>query len=457
MTKEELLKKKVALISLGCDKNTVDAEKMMYLLKQYGFEFVSDISQANIAIVNTCAFILSSKTESINKILEVAEYKNENLEKLIVTGCLTQRSYDEVEKSIPEIDALVRIKNNDKIVDVICGLYGVLETPKLKLKEPNRVLSTPAHYAFLKIADGCNNFCSYCTIPFIRGRFKSTPIECLLEEAKALANNGVKELILVAQDVTNYGSDLYGSPQLVTLIQELSKIKKIKWIRLHYCYPNLITDELLNEINTNPKVCKYLDIPLQHISNEILKNMNRKDTKEDIEALLDKIRAVNSNIAIRSTFIIGFPGEKRSQNYELIDFLKKYKLDNVGFFTYSREDNTKAGRMSNQVFEFVKNHRLKKVEAVQQQIMLEKQSQYIGKTMEAICDSRDDKAHYEQYANNYQNGQYIYNYVFRTQYQSVGVDTIVFVRSPKMLEVGEFYNIKITGLLDIDLVGEIVD
>lgn len=454
MTKEELLKKKVALISLGCDKNTVDAERMMYLLKQYGFEFVSDISQANVAIVNTCAFILSSKTESINKILEVAEYKNENLEKLIVTGCLAQRSYDEVEKSIPEIDALVRIKNNDKIVEVICGLYGVLDEPKLKLKEPKRVLSTPAHYAFLKIADGCNNFCSYCTIPFIRGRFKSTPIECLLEEAKALANNGVKELILVAQDVTNYGTDLYGTPQLATLIRELSKIKKIKWIRLHYCYPNLITDELLNEINTNPKVCKYLDIPLQHISNEILKNMNRKDTREDIEALLDKIRAINSDIAIRSTFIIGFPGERRSQNYELIDFLKKYKLDNVGFFTYSREDNTKAGRMSNQVFEFVKNHRLRKVEAVQQQIMLEKQAQQIGKTMEAICDSRDDNAHFEQ---NNPNGQYTYNYIFRTQYQSVGVDTIVLVKSPKLLDVGEFYNIKITGLLDIDLVGEIVD
>ncbi len=456
MTKEELLSKKIAFISLGCDKNTVDAERMMYLLKQFGFSFTNNLNEAQIAIINTCAFILPSKTESINKILEVLEYKNENLEKVIVTGCLAQRNYDEVKTSMPEIDAIVRIKNNSKIVDVVCGLYGYLEPIKLKLKEPERVLSTPSHYAFLKIADGCNNFCSYCTIPFIRGRFKSEPFECLISEAKALASEGVRELILVAQDVTKYGEDLYGEPKLVELIQELSKIKNIKWIRLHYCYPNMITDKLLNEINNNPKVCKYLDIPLQHISTKILQNMNRKETKEDIEALLDKIRSLSNYIAIRSTFIVGFPGETKAQVNELIEFLNKYKLDNVGFFTYSRESNTKAGKMHNQIFEFVKRHRLRKVEAVQQKIMLEKQAELVGKTFDAICDSCDEKPQYQQFATNNKSGRYIFNYVFRTQYQSVGVDTIVFVRSEKLLNKGEIYKVKITGLLDIDLVGEIV-
>ncbi len=444
MTKEELLKKKVAMISLGCDKNTVDAEKMMYLLKNYGFEFVDDVANANIAIVNTCAFILPSKTESVNKILEVAEYKNQNLEKLIVTGCLTQRYYDEVEKNMPEIDALVRIKNNSKIVEIVCALYGVTETPKLKVKAPNRMLSNAPHYAFLKIADGCNNFCSFCTIPFIRGRYKSVPMEDVIEEAKALVNGGVKELILVAQDVTNYGSDLYGSPQLVKLIQELSKIKKLEWIRLHYCYPHLITDELLDEIESNDKVCKYLDIPLQHISNNILKNMNRKDLAEDIRSLLARIRSLKKPISIRSTFIIGFPGETKKDNDELIDFLKQFKLDNVGFFTYSREENTKAGKMKHQVFEFVKRHRLKKVEQVQQQIMLENQTNRIGKTYKAICDELSAKQ---------EDGSYLY--IFRTEENSVSVDTVCYVKTSMPLVVGEFYNIKITGLNGIDLTAEL--
>lgn len=442
MTKEELLKKKVAMITLGCDKNTVDAEKMVYLLKTFGFEFVSDVKDANIAIVNTCAFILPSKTESINKILEVAELKNQNLEKLIVTGCLTQRYYDEIEKSMPEIDALVRIKNNSKIVEIVCVLYGVLETPKIKTKLLDRVVSTLPHYAFLKISDGCNNFCSFCTIPFIRGRYKSVPLEELVDEAKALVSGGVKELILVAQDVTNYGTDLYGSPQLVRLLQELSKIKNLKWIRLHYCYPNLITDELLEEIENNEKVCKYLDIPLQHISNNILKNMNRKDSAEDVKSLLAKIRSLKTPISIRSTFIVGFPGETKKDVDELIEFLKAFKLDNVGFFTYSREENTKAAKMKNQVFEFVKRHRLRKVEAVQQQIMLEKQNSKIGQTFKAICDTvekLDDG----------------YNQVLRTEGNSVDVDTVCYVKTNMPLVTGEFYEIKITDISGVDLIAEL--
>ncbi|MBQ0017005.1 MAG: 30S ribosomal protein S12 methylthiotransferase RimO [Clostridiales bacterium] len=446
MTKSELLKKKVAVISLGCDKNTVDAEKMMYLLSSYGFEFVSEIEKANIAIVNTCAFILSSKTESIDKLMEVASYKNQNLEKLICTGCLPQRYYDEI-NSIPEVDAVVRIKNNEKIVDIICALYGVEKDDKIKQKAPNRLLSTPSHYAFLKIADGCNNFCSYCTIPFIRGRFKSTPIEEIIDEAKALVKNGVKELILVAQDVTNYGTDLYGSPKLVELIKELSKIKNLEWIRLHYCYPYLITDELLNEIDNNDKVCKYLDIPLQHIQTHILKDMNRKETREDIERLIEKIRSLKHEVSIRSTFIVGFPGETHKDIESLCEFLEKYKLDNVGFFTYSREQNTKAYKLPHQILEFVKKHRLKKVQEVQEKIMLEKQNNKIGKTYKVICDEVLDNV----YCNSSEN-----TYILRSEYSSVDVDTVCIVKTSEKLNVGEFYNIKITNLDGIDLVGKVI-
>lgn len=442
MTKQQLLSKKVALITLGCDKNTVDAEKMMYLLSSYGFNFTSEIEQANIAIVNTCAFIESSKKESIDKILETAQLKNFNLEKLIVTGCLPQRYYDDV-NSMPEVDACVRLKNNEKIIDIICGLYGVENNYSIKLKQPKRMLSTPKHYAFLKIADGCNNFCSYCTIPFIRGRYKSVPPVDIIDEAKALVKQGVKELILVAQDVTNYGTDLFGSPQLVPLLKELSKIKKLEWIRLHYCYPHLITDELLTEIDTNPKICKYLDIPLQHISTDILKSMNRKESGEDIKILLDKIRKLKNYVSVRSTFIVGYPGETKKDFNQLLNFLVEYKLDNVGFFTYSREQNTKAYKLPHQILERTKQKRLNEVQQLQHNILLQNQQNKIGAILKAVCDDIvcDESG---------------LTYVLRTEYNSVDVDTLCFVKSKIPLKIGEFYKIKITDCYDIDLIGEVV-
>ena len=442
MTKDEVIKKKIAFISLGCDKNTVDSEKMMFLLSNNGFEFTTDISQAEIAIINTCAFIQSSKQESMNKILEVAGYKTQKLEKLIITGCMSQRYYDEV-KQIEQVDEVVRIKNNPNIVNIVFGLYGLTDIQNKKIKNLDRILSTPSHYAFLKIADGCNNFCSYCTIPFIRGRYKSVPMECLIDEAKYLAKSGVKELILVAQDVTNYGADLYGKPELVDLLKELSKIKGIEWIRLHYCYPHLITDELLNEISSNPKICKYLDIPLQHISNNILASMNRKDTKESITSLLDKIALLPNKISIRSTFIVGYPGERTRDFNELIEFLKKYRLDNVGFFTYSREKNTKAYKMPHQIFEFVKKSRLRKIEKVQSQIMLENQQAKVGKNLNCICEELIES----------ENGIFVYQ--MRSEYNSVDVDTYTFVSTQNRLQIGGFYPVKITGTQGIDLVGEI--
>ena len=266
MTKDELLKKKFCMICLGCDKNRVDAEKMRFLLQDYGFKYTQDISNADFAIINTCAFIGDAKEESINTILQVAELKKQNLQKLIVTGCLAQRYCDEIKQGIPEIDAVVRLKNNQNIVKVVKGLYGFdITKDRIKItKALPRVLSTPSHYAYLKIADGCNNCCSYCTIPQIRGRYTSALPKDIVTEAKQLVKNGVKELILVAQDVTNYGADLFGKPVLVELIKELSKIKKLKWIRLHYCYPNLITDELLNEISRLSGGLKDNEISLQH-------------------------------------------------------------------------------------------------------------------------------------------------------------------------------------------------
>lgn len=441
MTREELLNKKVAMISLGCDKNTVDAERMLYLISNYGFNITNDLNEASIVIINTCAFILDARKESIDKIFEVLNLKSYNVEKVIVTGCLPQKNYDDVVKLIPEVDAFVRIKNNEKIVDIIKGLYGVEDNTKIKLNKLNRVQSTPKNYAYLKIADGCNNFCSYCTIPFIRGRYKSVPMEDIVEEAKSLVSNGVKELILVAQDVTNYGVDLYGQLKLVELLQRLSKIKNLKWIRLHYCYPNLITDELLQEINNNDKVCKYLDIPLQHISNSVLKNMNRKDTKESIEALINKIKRMSNKIAIRSTFIVGFPKESRKDFKELKNFISTYKLDNVGFFTYSREENTKAYYMKGQVLNFVKKHRLKEIQRLQHNILIENQQSYVGKILNCVCEDKLEDNIYQ----------------FRSEYNSPNVDTVIYVKSDKPLTLNEFYNVSITGVINDDLEGEIYE
>lgn len=442
MTKEEVINKKFCLICLGCDKNRVDAENMRYMLQQYGFESTDNIQDANFAIINTCAFINDAKQESIETILQVAQLKKRSLEKLVVTGCLAQRYYEQIKQGMPEVDVVVRLVNNKNIVQVIKGLYGVIEpkNEKTKFKQPCRILSTPSHYAYLKIADGCNNYCSYCTIPQIRGRYKSKEPKQLVLEAKALVKSGVRELILVAQDVTSYGIDLYGKPVLVELIKMLSKIKKLKWIRLHYCYPNQITNELLNEIATNPKVCKYLDIPMQHASDNILKQMNRKDTLQQYNQLLQKIHNLPEYVAVRSTFIVGFPGETKQDFDVLKQFLSNQKLQCVGFFSYSREEYTAAYDMPHQVSEKTKQSRLKQAQQLQQQILLQNQQNMVGKTMPAVLDMIDE------------NGEYI----FRSQYNSPNVDTVIYVKTDKKLKVGEFYNIKIIDMYGIDHRGEIV-
>ena len=443
MTKKELQEKMVCVISLGCDKNRVDAERILYKLKEFGMKVISKPDEADIIIVNTCAFIESAKQESVDEIMNVVGYKKDKLQKLIVVGCLPAKANVDVCKMIPEVDATLNTRCENEILPLIASLYNcTLDEGKTMVAPCERIVSTLPHSAYLKIADGCNNKCSYCTIPQIRGAYQSVPIENLVAEAKELVNNGVKEIILIAQDVTRYGEDLYKKHRLVDLIKELSKIENLEWIRLHYCYPEFVRDDLIDEIANNPKVCKYMDIPIQHINNEILKSMNRASTYERVTILITKLRESIPDIVIRTSIIVGFPGEDNAKFKQLVDFLKEYKLDNVGFFAYSREENTVAYNLDNQVPEKTKETRLKKLVELQTKIMMDKQAKRIGTEVYAVCEE-------VQYT----------HYIFRSQYDSPEIDTIIFV--PRMEEndnvkLGEFKNIKICGVVDpFDLQGEI--
>lgn len=430
-----VLDKKIGFISLGCDKNRVDLEKMIYILKSAGLTIVNDPAEANIIIVNTCSFLESSRMEAIENILEMAEYKENNLEKLIVTGCLNELNYPDLNESLPEVDAFVNIKDNDRILEIIYNLYN-MEHKNNKCN--GRVLTTPNHYAYLKISEGCNNFCTYCLIPYIRGRFKSFPIEDLVKEAETLADMGVEELILVAQDVTKYGVDIYNEKKLVTLIQELSKINKIKWIRLLYCYPEQIDSQLIEEIKTNDKVLKYLDIPLQHVSTKILKSMNRRSTNDSIKELFNKLKTEIPNIVIRTTFILGFPGETDKDFNEIVDFIKEYKLQNVGFFKYSREEGTKSYDYPNQIDEEIKEERLATLAQIQYEIQDNLNDKLINSILDVIIDSNED---------NFSIGRY-YG-------QAPLIDSNIYI--DKILEIGKIYKIKIIDKLDYDLKGEIYE
>lgn len=440
MTKQELLNKKVGFLSLGCDKNRVDFEKIIFSIKNAGFEIVTNPINANIIIINTCSFIESSRQESVENILEMATYKSLNLEKLIVTGCINEMGYSDLETSLPEVDAFIRINDNDNIVEKLYQLYDVnLDNNNHKVTGLNRILTTPKHYAYLKISDGCNNFCSYCKIPYIRGRYKSEKIEDLVIEANQLVENGVTEIILVAQDVTKYGIDIYGKVQICELINELSKIEKLKWIRMLYCYPENITDELINTIANNDKVCKYLDIPMQHVNSRILKLMNRKSDFESLEQLINNLKTKIPDISIRTTFILGFPSETDEEFNQLCNFVKNHRLNNVGFFTYSREEGTLAYKMENQIPKSIKNKRLKIISELQFKIITELNKSIIGKTIEVVVDEID--------------GEYA---ICRSMYQTPLVDSLIFVKNTKNLVVGNYYKIKIINNLNYDFEGEIL-
>ncbi len=436
-------KLKLGVISLGCDKNTIDTEMFLGSLVDK-FELTVNEEEADVLIINTCSFIESAKQESIDTILEIAQYKDKNLKALVVTGCLSKRYGNDLLESMPEIDIILGVMNYEKLYDHI---QEFLKTGKRiidnentanKIFENKRMLTTPKHYAYLKISEGCNNNCTFCIIPKIRGRHVSRKMESLISEAKFLAKQGIKEIILIAQDITKYGLDLYGEKKLVKLIQEISKIEEVKWIRLHYAYPEDISDELIEELKQNPKLCKYVDIPLQHVSDDILKRMARHTRKEKIYTLVNKLREV-PNIVIRTSLIVGFPGETEQDFQMLCDFIKQGNIDNIGVFTYSQEEDTVASTLDGQLDEQTKIQRRNTIMELQQKVSKKLLENKIGQTFEAVIDSKN-----EEY------------YIGRLNFQSPGIDGIIYIKSSNNLNIGEFVNVNIISCLDYDFIGEVI-
>ncbi|WP_315067483.1 30S ribosomal protein S12 methylthiotransferase RimO [uncultured Clostridium sp.] len=435
------------MVSLGCDKNRVDSEIILGKMSDE-YEITNDPKKADIIIVNTCGFIESAKQESIDTILEMADYKiNYKCKLLIATGCLTQRYGEELEKLIPEIDIMLGVNDYSKINEIITDfIEGNKRAAELlnysddNINEGKRVLTTQKESAYIRIAEGCNNFCTYCIIPKIRGKFRSRKMENIINEAKDLSENGVKEIILIAQDTTLYGSDIYGKKSLHLLLQELSKIKGIKWIRVLYCYPEEIYDELIEEIANNNKVVKYLDLPIQHISDKILKLMGRKTNKQDIIDKIQKLRKKVPEIVLRTTFIVGFPNENEDNFNEIIEFLKEYKLDKVGVFTYSQEEDTPAAKMEGQISEAVKKKREEELMLIQKGISGEINKLKIGKLYDILVERYDGKYYYGR---NYE--------------MAPDIDANVLFESSKKIDNGEFIKVKIVENMDYDLVGVVVD
>lgn len=440
----------VGLISLGCDKNRVDSEVMLTYLKNAGYKFTSDASNADILIVNTCGFIEKARQESMDAIAELSEYRKDpkaRCQRLIVTGCMAQKWSNQIREEFPEIDIILGIDQYPNIVQIletsfakckkIVKVEGSNSIPYIK----DRVVTTPMHYAYLKVSDGCDNYCTFCTIPYIRGRFRSRSMEDIFEEAESLVNNGATELILVGQDISRYGIDKSGKPELVKLIQKLSTIKKLKWIRLLYLYPEMITDELLEEMVKNKKLCKYMDIPLQHVADGVLKRMNRHTTYADIVNLIERIQKLPVFIAIRTTFMAGFPGETEEDFEKLCEFLQSHKLMHVGFFAYSREEGTVAGKLPDQIDESVKRKRVLKLVKIQKKIAREINEKFIGKTLDVCYEGID----YDRQL-----------FFGRCVYQTPEADTLVFFKSKKPVEVGRFYKVLIKKVKGDDLEGEII-
>lgn len=436
-------RKKFGLISLGCDKNRVDSEKLLSIIKSGGGAVTDDIDEAHILIVNTCAFLSESRKEAIETILDCASRKNGNLEKLVVTGCLPQKYIGELYESLTEADVFLGINDYDKIFQALENSYRGERVDFVGSGNggycAQRVITTPQHYAYLKIADGCNNRCTYCLIPKIRGRYVSYPIERLMEEAENLGD--VSELILVAQDVTRYGIDLYGQKKLKEILQKLTTLVNINSVRLLYCYPDMIDDGLIEEVRDNPKIIKYLDIPFQHSEDRILKLMNRKGSREEYLNLLNKLRAEIPGIAIRSTFICGFPTETQEEADAMSDFLREAKLDNCGFFAYSREPDTPAYKLKGQIPYSVRRKRVKKLYEVQREISREKIKDYIGKKLRVLCDGIN-------YGKNCFEG--------RAYFSAPEIDGKVYFNANHAVQ-GEYYDILITGSDDYDLTGKTED
>lgn len=440
---------KVLFISLGCDKNLVDTEMMLGLLSERGHTFTDDENEAEAAVVNTCCFIGDAKEESIQSILSMAKRKADGqLKALLVCGCLAQRYQSEIQKEIPEVDAVLGTQSIDEIVDALDNV--MTQTPKNYMEDiykktvygKKRIVTTGGHYAYLKIAEGCNKHCTYCIIPKVRGNYRSIPKESLVKEAGELAQKGVKELVLVAQETTLYGTDLYGKKSLSALLKELCRIEGIEFIRILYCYPEEIDDELIETMAAEDKICHYLDIPIQHSCDRILGRMGRKTTRQELILTIEKLRERIPDICLRTTLITGFPQESYKEHRELMQFVKKMRFERLGVFTYSREEDTPAATMKGQKPEFIKKHRQKQLMKLQQKIAFEKARENIGKTLKVIIEGTlpDEDV-----------------YVGRSYMDAPGVDGFVFVKSGRSLMTGDFVSVVITDCSQYDLIGEIKD
>lgn len=444
---------KIGVVSLGCPKNLVDSETMLGLIHEEKYEITNDPSEAEIIIVNTCGFIESAKEESINTILQMAEYKKSgSCKHIIVTGCLSQRYAEELFSELPEADAIAGVEVYDEIGSIIKRVMNGERFIMLERSKPDviytsketflpRILTTPSYTAYLKIAEGCDNCCSYCAIPKIRGPYRSKPMEQVLKEAKALADNGVKELIVVAQDTTRYGEDLPGSKLLLAdLLKELNKIESLKWIRVMYCYPNNFTDELIETFASLDKVCKYVDLPLQHASNRLLASMNRYDTIEEVETLLAKLRKRIPGIVIRTTFIVGFPGETDADFEELKEFVEQQRFENAGVFAYSQEDGTVAGAMPNQIPDEIKQERYHELMALQAQISEEIHKDTEGQTLEVLVEGIEEDGSGLHYGRSYR--------------EAPDIDGLVFIENPGDIKPGCFVKVNILQGFTYESVGE---
>ena len=438
---------KLLFISLGCDKNLVDSEMMMGLLHDRGYEFTDNEEEADIIVINTCGFINDAKEESINTILEMAKYKENNLKALIVAGCLVERYKNEILQELPEIDAIVGTTAFDKICDVVDDVladkkHNELESiNKMCRPDVKRIITTGGYYSYLKIAEGCDKHCTYCSIPMIRGAYRSVPMDELVKEAEYLADNGVKELIIVAQEITVYGKDLYGEKKLPELLHRLCKIPGIQWIRLLYCYPEEITDELIETIRTEKKICHYIDMPIQHASDKIIKAMGRRTNNAELRNIISKLRKEIPDICLRTTLITGFPGETEEDHQILLDFIDEMEFDRLGVFTYSPEEDTKAASLDNQVDEEVKLCRKDEIMELQQEISMDKSERLVGKEIEVIIEG---KASDEDV------------YVGRSYMDAPSVDGYVFINSEEELMSGDFAKVRIVKAMEYDLIGDLI-
>ena len=430
----------IMFVSLGCDKNSVDSEFMLGELCAHGYNIVNDFCDADIAVINTCSFISDAKRESINTILEAAEYKKTGkLKKLVVTGCLAQRYYKEIKEQIPEADIIIGTTAIDKIVDAIEQETDFVEDiNRLPLPKTQRISTTGGFYSYLKIAEGCDKRCTYCVIPYVRGRYRSIPLERLVEEAKYLASLGTKELIIVAQETTLYGTDLYGKKMLPELIRSLEQIDGIKWIRLMYCYPEEIDDEFVNMFVTSKKLCHYIDLPIQSASDEILRRMGRRTNSSEIRNIIDKLKKAIPDIVIRTSLIAGFPGETDEDFEDTVNFVKDVKFQRLGCFTYSKEENTPAAKFKNQIPERIKKKRRNEIMKLQQEISAEHNRQLIGKDMDVMIEGRLPEDNI---------------WIGRSYMDAPGVDGYVFVNSDREYISGDIIRVKITDAKEYDLVG----